>query len=177
MSDRLHEIIAQCAVIHQENLETGIIKKLKKVEKKLEDYESDVKEHYLMLLMQYYFQINHLKGLKKLLLQGFKFDLRFEDIKEAFIHIQEHEENVIEFFEDGVVMLKDNITDEQLKVMYDYYNEHESYQHYLEDALELIRKNRYVCAYAYKSKEAYGEFFMNQDLLESLKRDLPYLLK
>ena len=177
MSDRLHEIIAQCAIIHEENLKTGIIKKLKTVETKLEEVDKDVKEHYLMLLMQYYFQINHLKGLKKLLLQGFKFDLRFEDIKEAFMHIKEHEDNVIEFFEDGVVMLKDSINDNQLQEMYNYYNSNASYQHYLEDALELIRKNRYVCAYAYKSKEDYCKFFINDDLLESLKRDLPYLLK
>lgn len=178
MNDRLHEIIAQCAVIHETNLKEGIIKKLSKVEEKLEKVDDDVKEHYLKLLMQYYFQINHLKGLKKLLLQGFRFDLRFEDIKEAFIHIQEHEDNVIEFFEDAVVMLKDTINNNDLEKMYNYYQKHESYQHYLENALNFIKRNRYVCAHAYKSKdEQYASFFINDDLLESLKRDLPYLLK
>ena len=177
MNDRLHEIIAQCAVIHDDNLKSGEIKKLKKVEEKLENFDDDVKEHYLKLLMQYYFQINHLKGLKKLLLQGFKFDLRFEDIKEAFIHIKEDEDNVIEFFEDSVVMLKDTVTDDLLKEMYDYYNENEKYQHYLEDALSYIRKNRYVCAYAYKRKVEFARFFINEDLLESLQEDLPYLFK
>lgn len=177
MNDRLHEIIAQCAVIHENNLKTGIINKLSKVEEKLEGTDDDIKEHYLMLLMQYYFQTNHLKGLKKLLLQGFKFDLRFEDIKEAFIHIQEDEENVIEFFEDTVVMLKDKVTDEELREMYEYYQNNKNYQHYLEEALSYIRKNRYVCAHAYKSEEKFSKFFLNSDLLESLKRDLPYLLK
>jgi len=177
MNDRLHEIIAQCAVIHDDNLKSGEIKKLKKVEEKLENFDDDVKEHYLKLLMQYYFQINHLKGLKKLLLQGFKFDLRFEDIKEAFIHIKEDEDNVIEFFEDSVVMLKDMVTDNLLEEMYRYYEKHENYQHYLEDALSFIKKNRYICAHAYQSKEDFATFFINEDLLESLKRDLPYLFK
>ena len=125
MNDRLHEIIAQCAVIHEDNLKDGIIKKLNKVETRLESYDEDVQEHYLTLLMQYYFQINHLKGLQKLLLQGFKFDLRFEDIKEAFIHIQEDEDNVIEFLEDAVVMLKDTIEDSELEEMYNYYFKNE----------------------------------------------------
>ena len=177
MNDRLHEIIAQCAVIHENNLKEGIIKNTEKVEEKLESVEEDVKEHYLKLLMQYYFQINHLEGLKELLLQGFRFDLRFEDIKEAFVHIQEHEDNVIEFFEDAVVMLKDTIRDDELKQMYDYYQKNESYQHYLDDALNLIKRNRYVCAYSFKSEEDFASFFVNEDLLESLKRDLPYLLK
>lgn len=175
MSDRLHEIIAQCAVIHEDNINRGIILNVDEIEERLENVDDDVKEHYLMLLMQYYFQQNYLKGLQALLLQGFRFDLRFEDIKEAFIHIKEDEDNVIEFFEDNVVMLKDVITEEELKVMYEYFRDNEAYQHYLEDALELIKRNRYVCAFAYKSHEEYCKFFINDDLLVSLKRDLPYL--
>lgn len=177
MNDRLHEIIAQCAVIHKKNISDGIIFDLKTIEEHLEDIDEDIQEHYLKLLMQYYFQQNFLKGLKKLLLQGFQFDLRFEDVKEAFIHIKEDEDNVIEFFEDTIVMLKDVVFDEYLKAMYEYYQNNETYQHYLEDALNILRRNRYICAHAYKSKEEYAKFFLNGDMLESLKRDLPYLLK
>lgn len=177
MSDRLHEIIAQCAVIHEDNINRGLIYNLDAIEDKLDSVDDDIKEHYLKLLMQYYFQQNYLHGLQELLLQGFKFDLRFEDIKEAFVHIKEHEDNVIEFFEDNVVMLKDVITEEDLKAMYEYFRDNKDYQHYLEDALELIKRNRYVCAFAYKSHEEYCKFFINGDLLTSLKNDLPYLFK
>ncbi len=177
MNDRLHEIIAQCAVIHETNIKEGIIDNLDAIEEKLESTDDDTKEHYLKLLMQYYFQQNNLEGLQGLLLQGFKFDMRFEDIKEAFIHIKEDEENVIEFFEDNVVMLKDVIEEEQFQDMYNYFHSHENYQHYLEDALELIKRNRYVCAQAYKSKTDYAKFFLNDDLLDSLLNDLPYLFK
>ena len=47
----------------------------------------------------------------------------------------------------------------------------------LEQAIELIKRNRYVCAYCNGKEENYAKFFLNEDLLESLKRDLPYLLK
>ncbi len=177
MNDRLHEIIAQCAVIHDTNIKEGIIDNLEAVERKIEAIDDDIKEHYLKLLMQYYFQHNNLEGVQGLLLQGFKFDMRFEDIKEAFIHIKEDEENVIEFFEDNVVMLKDVIEEEQLLQMYNYFKTHVSYQHYLEDALELIKRNRYVCAHAHKSRTSYAKFFLNDDLLKSLLNDLPYLFK
>ena len=44
--------------------------------------------------------------------------------------------------------------------------------------LQIIKRNRYICAHCYKNQNAkYSEFFLNKDLLESLKRDLPYLLK
>ena len=177
MSDRLHEIIAQIGVLHKDLLNSNKINDLLYVEETLKKYDTDVQEHYYGLLMQYYFQQNNLKNLQELLLEGFKFDLRFEDIKEAFIHIKEDEDNVIEFFEDSVVMLKDVVTDNLLEEMYRYYEKHENYQHYLEDALSFIKKNRYICAHAYQSKEDFATFFINEDLLESLKRDLPYLFK
>jgi hypothetical protein len=177
MNDRLHEIIAQCAVLHEEHLSKGIIYDLYAIECGIQKLPEDVQNHYLTLLMQYYFQKNYLKGLKKLLLQGFKFDLRFEDIKEAFLNIKEHENNVIEFFDDSVVMLKDVMDDAYLVAMYEYFQEHEDYQHYLEPALELIKRNRYVCAHAYKSKLDCKDFFINEDLLVALKEDLPYLFK
>jgi hypothetical protein len=53
----------------------------------------------------------------------------------------------------------------------------ESLQSALEQAIELIKRNRYVCAYCYDKQEDYAKFFLNEDLLDSLKRDLPYLLK
>lgn len=177
MSDRLHEIIAQCAVIHETNIKENIIDDLEKIEDKIEDIDDDVKEHYLMLLMQYYFQKNNLEQLKKLLLQGFKFDMRFTDIAEAFCHLKDDEDNVIEFFEDNVVMLKDTITDKDLKKIYEYYNANLEFKNFIDESLNLIRKNRYVCAHAYKSKEEYAKFFINEDLLESLHRDMPFLLK
>lgn len=177
MNDRLHEIIGQCAMIHENNIKTDIINDLEKIEDNLEDVEDDVREHYLMLLMQYYFQNNNLDNLQKLLLQGYRFDIRFNDIKEAFIHIKNGEDNVIEFYEDTVVLLKDSISEEDFKAMYDYYHENEQYREFLEQALEFIRKNRYVCAHAYKSKNEFSKFFLNGDLLESIKRDMPFLLR
>jgi len=177
MKDRLHEIIAQCAVLHETNINEEIINNLDLIEKKLSNVDDDIKEHYLMLLLQYYFQNNNLEGVQKLLLQGFKFEMRFEDIKEAFIHICNNEDNVIEFFEDNVVMLKDVIQDDELKEIYEYYNDDVNNQINLEESLILIKKNRYVCAHVHKSNNPYLRFFLNEDLLESLQRDMPFLLK
>ncbi len=177
MNDRLHEIIAQCSVIHETNISENIINDLDKIEIKLATYESDIKEHYLKLLLQYYFQNNNLKCAQKLLLQGFKFDMRFDDIKEAFIHIKDESENVIEFFEDNVVLLKDVIQDEELKQMYEYYINNKSYQINMKEPLALIKRNRYVCAHVHKCANDYHKFFLNEDLLESLQRDMPFLLK
>lgn len=177
MNDRLHEIIAQCSVIHETNISAGIINDLDAIENKLSDIDSDLKEHYLKLLLQYYFQNNNLEGVQGLLVQGFKFEMRFDDVKEAFIHIKNQEENVIDFFEDNIVMLKDVIQDEDLKEMHDYYNDNINIQTHLDEPLELIKRNRYVCAHAYKSKNEFEKFFINEDLLDSLQRDMPFLLK
>ena len=60
--------------------------------------------------------------------------------------------------------------------MYEYYKNNQITL--LEDALYIIKKNRYICSYAYNNKDLEcRDFFINEDLLESLKRDLPYLLK
>ncbi len=177
MDDRLHEIIAQCAIIHETNINENIIDDLDKIEDKLSDEESDIREHYLTLLMQYYFQNNKIEQIKQLLLQGFKFDMRFIDIVEAFLHLKDDEENVIEFFEDNVVMLKDVVTDNDLKKMYEYYQENLEYKNFIEEPLNLIKRNRYVCVHASKSNEEFARFFLNEDLLESIQRDMPFLLK
>lgn len=176
MKDRLHEILAQCAVIHNTLIDKNIIFDIEEVQEELKAYEDDIKEHYLMLLMQYYFQKNNLSSLKVLILQGYKFEIRFEDISEAFIHIQNND-SVIEFYEDQVVLLKDIILEEHLLTIKEYYENNEELRSSLKFSLELIKRNRYVCAYAYKHRVSLGDFFINEDLLESLKRDLPYLLK
>jgi len=177
MKDRLHEVIAQIGVIHNELINNNTIFDLEEVYEKLNTCEEDVKEHYLGLLMQYYFQNNSLDNLQTLLLEGFKFDLRFEDIKEAFVHITNNE-SVIDFFNDQVVLLKDTVVDEYLIEMYDYYMKNEKLQEHLNPSLLLLQNNRYICAFCYKHKdENYSSLFLNVDLLESLKRDLPYLLK
>lgn len=178
MSDRLHEIIAEIGVIHKELIESGKIKDSSLVFDYIESYSTDIKEHYLNLLLQYYFQENDLANLKELLLVGAKFDMRFSDIKTAFLNIKSNDENVIEFMEETVVFLKDSNFDEDLKSIYDYYNENSTLQASLEGAISLIKRNRYICAYCYKNDDKdYLHFFLNEDLLESLKRDLPYLLK
>ena len=63
--------------------------------------------------------------------------------------------------------------------MYEYYISNVDFQSALEQAVELIKRNRYVCAFCYKNEkgEEFAKFFLNEDLLESLKRDLPYLVK
>ncbi len=84
MSDRLHEIIGEIGVFHNQLLENKKIEDAKEVLKFIKEYDVDVQKHYLNLLLQYYFQKNDLKNLKELLLVGAKFDIRFEDVKEAF---------------------------------------------------------------------------------------------
>jgi|GEM_PF-771721 len=177
MSDRLHEIIAEISVLHKELIENRKIEDANEVFDYIEDLDMDVKDHYLNLLLQYYFQKNDLKNLQELLLVGAKFDMRFSDIKSAFLSIKTSGENVIEFMEESVVFLKDTDLEDNLNQMYLYYIENESLQVDLEEALELIKRNRYVCAHCYKNEEkCYSKLFLNENLLESLKRDLPYLL-
>ncbi len=178
MSDRLHEIIGQIGVLHNQLLENEKIKDANKVFEFIKNYDSDIQKHYLNLLLQYYFQKNDLKNLKELLLVGAKFDIRFEDVKEAFLNIKSKDENVIEFMEDAVVFIKEKIDEEDLKDIYNYYRNNNQLQNVLNSTIELIKKNRYVCVYCFHNLESvYGKFFLNEDLLESLKRDLPYLLK
>jgi len=177
MSDRLHEIIAEIGVLHKELIDNNKIKDANEVFEYIEDLSSDVREHYLDLLLQYYFQENDLKNLKELLLVGAKFDMRFSDVKSAFLNIKQSGENVIEFMSDSIVFLKDNDLDENLNKMYNYYIENEDLQVNLEESIELIKRNRYVCAFCYQNEDkSYSKFFLNKNLLESLKRDLPYLL-
>ena len=179
MKDRLHEIIAEVGIIHKTLLSDKKIEDIEYVLEYIENYEDDVKEHYLTLLLQYYFQKNSIINFKELLLLGYKFDLRMEDIKEAFLNIKVNEENVIELLEDNVVFFKDTSYGEYLKAMYEYYeNANDELKVILEETIELIKRNRYICAYCSKNIELdFAKFFLNEDLLESLKRDLPYLLK
>lgn len=177
MSDRLHEIIGQIGVLHNTLIENGKINNSNEVFEVLEDYNIDVQEHYLNLLLQYYFQKNDITNLQEVLLVGAKFDMRFEDVKEAFSNIVSDEDNVIEFMQENVVFIKDNNIANNLEAMYEYYENNPSLRKILDKSVELIKKNRYVCAFCYKNPEVrYSKFFLNEDLLESLKRDLPYLL-
>lgn len=177
MSDRLHEIIAQIGVLHNELIDNKKIENADLVFEFIEEYDTDVQEHYLNLLLQYYFQKNDLDNLKEVLLVGAKFDMRFDDVKEAFLHIKNNDKNVIEFMEDSIVFIKDDIKDD-IKQMYDYYVSNEELQVTLEQSIEIIKRNRYVCAYCYKNiQKQECKFFLNEDLLESIKRDLPYILK
>jgi hypothetical protein len=178
MSDRLHEIIAEVGMIHKTVLETNKIIDADEVLEYIEDYEDDTKEHYLVLLLQYYFQTNDLENFKKIIILGYKFDLRMNDIKEAFLNIKSNEDNVICFLEDNVVFFKDTNYEEPLSRIYKCYTDNPKLQATLEQTIELIKMNRYVCAFAYKNKQLdYAKFFLNEELLESLQRDLPYLLK
>lgn len=178
MSQRLHEIIAQIAILHKELIENNKIDDVNEVLNDIKNYEKDIKEHYLNLLLQYYFQKNDLKNLKVLLLLGAKFDMRFEDIKEAFYNTTNEELSVIEFLEDNVLFLKDTQINIFLEQMYDFYQKNKQYENRLKKDIEIIKRNRYVCATCYKNLEKeYARFFLNEDLLQSLKKDLPYLLK
>lgn len=178
MNDRLHEILGEIGIIHKSLLDNQKIDDVDYVLEYLDSFEDDVKDHYLKLLLQYYFQQNNLNNVKELLLLGYKFDLRMEDIKLAFLNIKSNEENVIDFLEDNVVFLKDSNMEEPLKKMYTYYIENEALQATLEETVELLKRNRYICAYAYKNRDyEFARFFLNEDLLQSLKEDMPYLLK
>jgi hypothetical protein len=177
MSDRLHEIIAEIGVLHKELIQNKKIEDANEVFEHIEDLDGDVKDHYLNLLLQYYFQENDLKNLQELLLVGARFDMIFSDVKSAFLNIKTSGENVIEFMEESVVFLKSSELEDDLNQMYLYYAQNEAIQVDLEEALELIKRNRYVCAHCYKNEDKqYSKLFLNENLLESLKRDLPYLL-
>ncbi|MBU3015898.1 hypothetical protein KO488_14155 [Poseidonibacter lekithochrous] len=177
MSDRLHEIIAEIGVLHNELIQNKKIENANEVFEYIEDLDGDIKDHYINLLLQYYFQENDLKNLKEVLLVGAKFDMRFNDVKNAFLNIKTSGENVIEFMDESVVFLKDTELEDSLNEMYLYYTKNEALQVDLEGAVELIKRNRYVCANCYKNDDkVYSKLFLNEDLLESLKRDLPYLL-
>lgn len=177
MSDRLHEIIGEIGVLHNTLIENGKINNSNEVFQVLKNYPTDVKKHYLNLLLQYYFQNNDLKNLKELLLAGAKFEIRFEDVKAAFLNIKSKELNVIEFMEESIVFIKDSDISNNLGKMYEYFHSNSSLQEFLEKGVEIIKRNRYICAHCYKNQNTkYSEFFLNKDLLESLKRDLPYLL-
>ncbi len=177
MSDRLHEIMAEISVLHKELIISKKIENANEVFEFIEASSSDVQEHYLNLLLQYYFQENDLKNLKEVLLVGARFDMRFADVKNAFLNIKRSGENVIEFMEESIVFLKDTDLEDNLSEMYEYYIQNKALQVDLEQALELIKRNRYICAYCYKNGDkAYSKLFLNENLLESLKRDLPYLL-
>jgi hypothetical protein len=178
MGDRIHEIIGEIGIIHNTLLETNKILEVEKVFEFIKDYNTDVQEHYLNLLLQYYFQKNNLNNLKEVLLVGAKFDMRFDDIREAFLNIKLEEENVIEFMQENVVFVKEEIKAEYLMDMYKYYTSNTGLKNALEQAVELVKRNRYVCAFCYKNmQEEFSKIFLNEDLLVSLKRDLPYLIK
>lgn len=179
MSDRLHEIIAEVGMIHKTLLDDKKIDDVEYVLDYIESFETDTKEHYLKLLLQYYFQENDIENFKEILLLGYKFDLRMEDVKHAFLNIKSNDENVIEFLEDNVVFFKDNNYEEPLKTMYKHYqNGDDELKVVLEESIELIKRNRYVCVFCYKHEDYdYAKFFLNDDLLDSLKRDMPFLLK
>lgn len=178
MSDRLHEIIAQISVLHNDYIKNKKIDDADIIIDDLSNKDEDLKDHYLKLLLQYYFQQNDLRNVKKILLLGYKFDITFDDVQLAFCNIKNSSENVVEFFDDSIVFVKDKNIKEPLHKIYDFYNSNESNKVNLEQAVDVIRKNRYICAFVYKHPElSFSEFFLNEDLLESLKRDLPYLLK
>lgn len=178
MSDRLHEIIGQIGILHNQLLENKKIENANEVLEFIKKYDNDIQKHYLNLLLQYYFQQNDLKNLKELLLVGAKFDIRFEDVKEAFLNIKSEDENVIEFMQDAVIFIKEKINEDDLIDIYNYYKKNVQFQEFLNPVLEIIKKNRYVCVYCFfNSNSVYGKFFLNEDLLDSLKRDLPHLLK
>ena len=147
MSDRLHEIMGQIGILHNQLLENKKIKNAKEVLEFIKDYDMDIQKHYLNLLLQHYFQQNDLKNLKELLLVGAKFDIRFEDVKEAFLNIKE--ESVIEFMEDTVIFIKEKINENDLIDIYDYYKNNIQLQKELNASLEIIKKNRYVCVYCF----------------------------
>lgn len=179
-NDRLHEIMGEIGVLHNQVLQKGLIQDVHLVEDYVEerDFDEDVKEHYYVMLLQYYFAKNDLDNCQKLLLQGIKFEMRMEDIKDAITNIKDDSKNVIEFFDENVVFLQDKNIKKPLVEIYEYYQENKNLQEYLNKPIELIKKNRYVCVFAYKNKEhEIGKFFLNNDLLVSLQKDLPHLFK
>ncbi len=179
MSYRLYEIIAEVGIIHNTLIKNKKIDDIDYVFDYIGKYKDDIKEHYLNLLLQYYFQKNDISRFKEVLILGYKFDLRMDDIKEAFLNIKTNDENVIQFLDENVVFFKDTNYEEPLQTIYNHYvKADDELKVILEETIELIKRNRYVCAYCYKNREYnFANFFLNENLLESLKRDLPYLLK
>lgn len=179
-NDRLHEIMGEVGVLHNHVLQKGLLDNVDYLQDYVEerDYDSDVKEHYYKMLLQHYFSLNDLENCQKLLLQGIKFDMKFEDVKDAFCNIKDDSKNVIEFFDENVVFLKDNSIAKPLKEIHDYYKSNPQLQEFLEQPLNLLRKNRYVCSFAYNYRDlGFTELFIDEEILSSLKKDLPHLFK
>lgn len=178
MSGIPEEVMQKIAFIHKQMIESEKIKSSQEVFKYIDDYDSDVKEHYLNKLSQYYFQKNDLKNLKDVLLIGAKFEMKFSDVQEAFLHIYSKEENVIEYMEEEVIFIKDSKIGDELQSMYDYYMKNEHLKEFLDEVVGIIKENRYVCAHCFKyNKSIYAKFFLDEELLDNLKRDMPYILE
>ena len=179
MSDMLNKLILDINTIHEHLLKNEQIDNLNYILNFVDDYDSEVKEQYLKLLLRFYFQNNQIQNLKELYSLGYRFDLRIEDIKSALLNISSNDENVIEFLQDDVLFSKYKNYRKSLEEIYSFYvNANSKQKENLEFSINLLRKNIYICAYSYKNKNHdFAYFFLDESLLSTLKDDLPFLFK
>lgn len=179
MSVGLNNLILNINKIHKTLLHKEKIHNLDYVIDFIKDYNYEVKEQYLSILLKYYFQNNQVKNLKELSSLGYKFELTMDDIKSAFLNITSDEENVIQVYQSDIVFLKDRNYSIPLKIIYDcYQNSDDEKKMLLDKTIDLLKKNQYICAYSYKNKNLdFGKFFLDDELVTLLKEELPFLLK
>ena len=179
MSIGLSKLILDLNKIHKVLLIENKIDDLDYVFDYIKDYDYEVREQYLNILIKYYFQNNQVENFKELTSLGYKFDLKMDDIKLAFLSINDNEENVIQLYESDVVFFKDTNYSVPLRIIYDHYqNSDNNKKEILEETVSLLRKNQYISAFSYKNKELdFGKFFLDEDVISLLKKDLPFLLK
>ena len=179
MSNKLNKMIIDINNIHEHLLKNNQIDNLNYILDYMDDYDYEVKEQYLKLLLRYYFQNNQVNNLKELYSLGYRFDLQIEDIKSALLNISSKDENVIEFLQDEVLFTKYKNYKTSLREIYSYYlSANNKQKENIEFSINLLRKNIYICAYSYKNKSYdFAYFFLDQSLLSSLKEDLPFLFK
>lgn len=179
MSIGLNKLILDINKIHKTLLIDKKIDNLDYVLEFIKDYDYEVREQYLNILIKYYFQQNQVKNFKELLTLGYSFDLTMEDIKLAFLNIKDNEENVIELYESNVVFFKDTNYSVPLRIIYDHYqNVDDDKKKVLDSTVNLLRKNQYISAFSYRNKNLdFGNFFLDEDIVALLKEDFPFLLK
>lgn len=177
MKQTAEEIIAKVAIVHKQLVESDKINDIENVFETIKEFHHEEQEYYLSYLFQYYFHNNDVKNLERILAVGIKYEVKFYDIAQAFVHIKKEGESVIELLEESILFIKDTNLEDELQSMYDYYMANESLRTILDDSLTIIKENRYVCVHCYKySMAEYSQFFLDKELLDSIKNDMPYLL-
>lgn len=179
MSTKLNIVTSKISEIHEHLLNTKKINDLNYALTYVESYDDIVREHYLSILLKYYFHQNDIDNFKQLSSIGYKFDITMEDIEFAFLNITTEGENVIELQEESVLFFKDTNYRSSLKAIYEYYHHaDDELKKTFDRVINLLKKNNYICAFCHMNRDlGFTSLFLDETLLSFLKKELPFLLK